>query len=162
MSNDKMTASWSARRSKRAVKPFDDGVGRLCGGNAVPGVRVRMYSDDDASRTTDFNIRTEDAVMLGEFLVAHGLRESITITMCVEVVDHAGHRVIRATELRAAYEDDLAGNVVVENKEDGQFLFSDDCARQLGRTLLVLAFPDDWHSSAPQPATVVSERRVSG
>lgn len=145
MSDGKMTASWSARRSKRAVKPFGDGVKRLCGGNAVPGVHVRMYSDGDASRILDFNVRTEDAVMLGEFLVAHGPRESITTTVCVEI--DAGHREMCARMLRTACEDDLAGGVVIGNK-DGQFLFSDDCAKQLGRTLLVLAFPDDWHSSA--------------
>lgn len=150
MSDDKTTATWSARRSRRAVKPFGDEVRRLCAGNAVPGVNVRMYSDEDANRKSDFSVRTEDAVMLGEFLVAHDPGESFATTARVDVSDSR----TCATELRVACE---GGGVVVENKEDGQFLLSDDCARQLGRTLLVLAFPDDWHSygNAYTPATVV-------
>lgn len=153
MIHDKITASWAVKHFRKAVQlqPFGDNVKKLCGGDAVPGVLIEMCgSDDDATRKSGFSIRIEDAVKLGKFLVAHGYETSLTTTVRIAATDVALH---------VSSEGDPA-IVVIEN-EDGRFLFSDDCARQLGRTLLTLVFPDDWHFSAQELSATTVEDAVA-
>lgn len=154
MSNDKKVMAlgwWSARRSKRAFKPFDKMNGcRLCAADGIPGVRVRMYgtydNNDNVPTSLDFSVKTEDAVMLGEFLVTRNPGESLVTTVYMEKRHPETSCVVEmrmsCVEARLS---PLDGFVVLDCA-DHRLSLSGDCAGQLGRTFLTLAFPDDWHS----------------